>query len=722
MNRLYALEPSPTLTGAMADHTLSLSTSRLTSFTKVLAQKLGLQVDVDSTWKPTQEEAKWLNILSRELRHHFGRSLVVAGPEMPASVQVLALAMNKKLTNIGKTLHFISPVEAQPTEHLASLQTLTDEMKAGDVDLLLMMGGNPVYNAPSDVGFTEALQKVAHRVHLSLYEDETSSFCHWHLPEAHFLEHFSDGRASDGTLTLMQPLIEPLYGGKSAHSILNTLLGEPTTSDHETVQSYWKTTWLKDREKAWRRAVHDGLLAGSASLAETVSVKTNWTQQNWRDLGEPAKDSKTPGGWEVTFRADPTLWDGRFANNGWLQELPKPLTKLTWDNAALIAPKDAEHLGLQNGDMVTLVSDAGRIDVPIWITAGHAAKTISLFLGYGRHFQGHIGSGRGFDVQPIRSKEAPYATTIHPPQKTGKRVRLASTQIHHALDGRDLLRTSSLENFKKHPDFAQHSGHGTAAAASFYKPHESKTYAWGMTINLSACMGCNACVTACQSENNIPVVGKEEVLVGREMHWIRVDQYYEGTPEAPDTHHQPVMCMHCENAPCEPVCPVGATTHSEEGLNEMTYNRCIGTRYCANNCPYKVRRFNFFEYADKNTESLKLMHNPDVTVRNRGVMEKCTFCVQRINQARITAKKEDREIKDGEIVTACQSACPTEAIAFGNLKKSNSQVSKLKATSLNYGLLTELNTEPRVTYLAKLNNPNPTLKTSRLSKGQGISH
>jgi molybdopterin-containing oxidoreductase family iron-sulfur binding subunit len=593
-----------------------------------------------------------------------------------------------------------------------------------------MIGGNPVFTAPADIQFAEHLAKVKLRVHLSLYDDETSALCHWHIPAAHSLETWSDARAYDGTVTIVQPLIAPLYGGKSAHEVLAVFT--PTSrgrSSHDLVRDYWKSQKsTADFEKFWQIALHDGLIADTALPPKTVEIKATSIQQQATSnqhrassiqskrsedpdsSGQPATSHKQPASsLEIIFKPDPTIGDGRYANNGWLQELPKPLTKLTWDNAALISPATAERLGLSNEEMVELRYRERKVKAPIWIVPGHPNEAVTVHFGYGRARAGKIGTGIGFNAYALRTSDAPWfgpGLEIH---KTGERYQLASTQLHHNMENRHLVRAGTLAEYLEHPDFVHEMGHEPPRNMTLYPEHKYEGYAWGMVIDLNSCIGCNACTIACQAENNIPIVGKTEVANGREMHWIRVDRYYKGDLDHPETYHQPVPCMHCENAPCEVVCPVSATVHSDEGLNDMVYNRCVGTRYCANNCPYKVRRFNFYHYADYHTPSLKLLRNPDVTVRTRGVMEKCTYCVQRINAARIEAKKEDREIRDGEILTACQQVCPTQAIVFGDINDPNSRIAQLQASQLNYGLLTDLNTRPRTTYLARLKNPNPEL-------------
>ena len=742
MNRLYAIEATPSVTGAMADHRMALRPSEIPNFAAAVAAKIGLAVQ--STADP--ERFQWIDALVRDLQKHREASVVVAGDRQPPGVHALAHAMNQALDNVGKTVVYTDPIEANPVDQMASLRELVKDMESGAVRILLMLGGNPVYTAPVDLGFAEQLAKVPLRVHSGLYEDETSAYCHWHIPETHYLESWSDIRAYDGTATILQPLIAPLYSGKSFHEILAALLGRPGETAYDIVRNYWRGQKLAgDFEIGWRRAVHDGVVAGTTFPPKAVKLKapTNeWlarspspseTRHPTPGILKPKLETRNPkpetprrslgASLEISFQPDPTVFDGRFANNGWLQELPKPLTKLTWDNAALVSPKTAQRLGLsyrigarggEHGrvftDLVELRYEGRSLRAPAWIVPGHADDCVTVHLGYGRTRAGKVGNGTGFNAYGIRTANAPSYGTGAEIRKLGTQYTLACTQFHHSMEGRDLVRAATLEEYRKKPDFAQ-GEHHHEPEGSLYPGFKYEGYAWGMAIDVNACIGCNACVVACQAENNIAVVGKTEVTRGREMHWLRIDRYYKGSPENPETYHQPVPCMHCENAPCELVCPVGATSHSHEGLNDMVYNRCVGTRYCSNNCPYKVRRFNFFQYADFETPSLKPLRNPDVTVRSRGVMEKCTYCVQRINVAKIEAEKENRAVRDGEIVTACQAACPTEAIFFGDINNRDSVVAKAKADSLNYGLLTELNTKPRTTYLAKLKNPNPEIKS-----------
>jgi Fe-S-cluster-containing dehydrogenase component len=587
------------------------------------------------------------------------------------------------------------------------------------VEALVILGGNPVYDAPADFEFGPALVKAKLRVHSGLYYDETGELCHWHVNAAHFLEAWGDARAYDGTIGTIQPLIAPIYNGHSAHEIVAVLAGQATKSGHDLVRDFWKTQ-RPEKDKAfeafWETSLHDGLMAGTALPAISVALQPDFAK------GEPRVEIRdNPKQLEIVYCPDPAVFDGRFANNGWLQELPKPITKLTWDNAAMMSAATAQKLGVTTGGYVKLQLGNRETKAGVMIVPGHADDSVTLHLGYGRRRAGNVGTGPGFNANFIRTSAAPWIATGLRVEKTGDKYYFAVTQHQYAIDlqghpaeqesveafRRDLVRVATLEEFRKDPNFARLPEEEATKGLTIYPGFKYEGYSWGMAIDLNRCVGCNACVIACQSENNIPVVGKEQVMRGRAMHWIRVDTYFRGGLENPETYYQPVLCMHCENAPCEVVCPVGATTHSPEGLNEMTYNRCVGTRYCSNNCPYKVRRFNFLLFSDWKTPSLYGLRNPNVTVRSRGVMEKCTYCVQRINAAKIRSEEENRVVHDGEIVTACQSACPAEAIVFGNINDPNSRVAKLKAQSRNYSLLDDLNTRPRTTYLARVRNPNP---------------
>jgi len=700
MNRLYVVEPMPTPTGAKADHRLPLRAGDIEEFAWALATSLGVAKG------PTKGENgdiyKWVGGIARDLQSHKGACLVIPGEYQPPIVHALAHVMNASLGNTGKTVFYTDPVELNPVDQLASLQDLVKDLDAGAVDLLLILGGNPVFNAPVELGMRDRIQKAAMRVHLSLYDDETSVVCQWRLPEAHYLESWGDARAFDGTVTIQQPLIEPLYNGRSAYQILQMLTGTPDSSGYEIVKGYWAAEHKgSDFEAWWRRAVHDGVIAGTALPNRTPTIQG-------AAITEHAEPRRLGGKLEVIFRPDPSIYDGRFANNGWLQELPKPVTKLTWDNAAILSPATAHRLNVETGDMLQLTYQGRTLRAPAFLQPGHINGAVTLHLGYGRTRAGRAGTGHGFNPYGLRTSKGLWHDIGLEAQKTSGSYLFATTQNEHALDTRrHIIHKGLLEDYKKEPESVHEGAENPPRGLTIYPEWKYPGYAWGMAIDLNACTGCGACVLACQAENNIAVVGKDQVRRSRAMHWLRVDTYYNGDVNTPDIYNQPVPCMHCEDAPCELVCPVQATTHSAEGLNDMVYNRCVGTRYCANNCPYKVRRFNFYLFSDYETPSLKLLHNPDVTVRSRGVMEKCTYCVQRINAAKIEAEKQDRKVVDGEIQTACQASCPTEAIIFGDINDPESRVSKMKAGQRNYGLLQELNTRPRTTYLATLRNPNP---------------
>jgi molybdopterin-containing oxidoreductase family iron-sulfur binding subunit len=649
----------------------------------------------------------WLAAVAEDLRQHAGRSLVVAGEGQPPQVHAVAHALNTALGNAGSTVTYHAPAAARPVNQTAALGELARAMEAGAVETLLILGGNPAYTAPADMPFRQLVQGVPLSVHLSEYVDETSAVATWHVPQAHTLESWGDARAFDGTASLIQPLIAPLHGGLTAHEFLARAFGESAATGYDLVRAYWQEAdGGEDFESFWRAALHDGVISGSAPPAQTAALAAGWAEAAAAALGSAPR----PEGLELIFRADASVHDGRLANNAWLQELPRPITTLTWDNAALLAPATAERLGTTTGGIVELRFGGRALRVPALAVPGHAPETVTLHLGYGRTEAGRVGSGVGANAYALRLANAPWSASGVDVSVTGETQPLALVQNHHLLEGRDLLRHGTLAEFAEHPEFAAGTHHGLQA--SLYPEYAHTGQRWGMTIDLSTCTGCQACVIACQAENNIPVVGKEEVARGREMHWLRVDSYFSGEPANPQTFFQPVPCMHCEKAPCEPVCPVAATVHSSEGLNDMVYNRCVGTRYCSNNCPYKVRRFNFFDYPKEfvSDPQLKLLQNPDVSVRSRGVMEKCTYCVQRIRAAQSAATREGRPVGPNEVVTACQGACPADAIVFGDLNQPESVAAQRAADPRNYALLGELGSQPRTTYLAALRNPNPTLE------------
>jgi MoCo/4Fe-4S cofactor protein with predicted Tat translocation signal len=704
-NRLYVAETTPSSTGSIADHRLGLDSGSIEALAATVAARLGVDVDDVPAYDDTHG---WVDALVEDLRAHAGRSVVAAGAQQAGVVHALAHAINAKLGNIGSTVHLTAPIDATPTEHAASLRELAADMHAGKVSLLVVIGANPLYDAPAELDLAGAFDKVGTRVHVGSHEDETSQQSHWHVPQSHYLESWSDLRAYDGSVTIVQPLIRPLYPTRSAHEVLAVLAGNSGKPILDVIKDHWAADPLfasdTSFEATWQKALHDGLLPGTALPAITPRVRRLRLPAGTGVVLDPEE------GVELALRPDPYLGAGASANNGWLQETPRPVHKLTWDNAAIVSPATAERLGVTNEQVVTLGTAGGRVDAPIWIVPGQADGVITTHLGFGRTRGGRVANGVGFNAAAVRSADGAWATREATVVKTFERHALACTQDHQSIEGRDLVRLGDIDHYRSNPRFVfEDYREEFPEELSLYGEHDySAPNQWGMAIDLSACMGCNACAIACQSENNIPIVGKDEVLNAREMAWIRVDRYFSDLDD-PEILHQPVPCQQCENAPCEVVCPVTATVHSSEGLNDMVYNRCVGTRYCSNNCPYKVRRFNFLQYTDRETESLKMARNPDVSTRARGIMEKCTYCVQRLNAARVEAKVANGEGRVGgdAVQSACQQACPTGAISFGNLTDANSQVSRRKKSPLNYGILTDLNTKPRTSYLARVKNPNP---------------
>ncbi len=699
MNRLYAIESSMTSTGGKADHRLPLRYADIEVFGRNLANVLqggAATAGID--------HQSFVTAVAEDLKSHRGACAVIPGEHQSPAVHALAHVMNAALGNVGKTVVYTEPVEVQPVDQLQSLRSLVKDMRSGRVQMLLILGGNPVYNAPADFDFEDLVAKVPLSIHNSLHFNETSLHTTWHIPVSHFLEDWGDTRAFDGTTTIQQPLIAPLYDSHSHLELLDALLQPDGRTSYQIVRAYWseQSKAGKDFETWWRKSVHDGLIAGSALPPIQPTVNSAAVS------GLPPAHS--PQGIEVVFRADVYMHDGRYANNMWLQELPHPMTKLTWDNAIHMSPVTAERLHFKNQQNVRLTACERAVEGSIWISPGHPEDSITVELGYGRWRSGRAGNGAGFNAYAIRVSDAMWSADGAQLAPTGKTYPLASTQMHQFMEGRTLAISAPLAQYMAKPDFAQEASQEPPDYLTLYPHWYYYGYAWGMSIDLTACVNCNACVVACQAENNIAVVGKEQVLARRAMHWLRIDTYYGGDLRNPEAYYQPVPCQQCENAPCELVCPVQATNHSSDGLNDMIYNRCVGTRYCSNNCPYKVRRFNFLLFSDWTTESWKLQRNPDVTVRSRGVMEKCSYCVQRIREAEIHAQVENRYVRDGEIQTACQQVCPTQAIIFGDINNPNNRVAKLKAEKLNYALLAELNTRPRTTYLAELRNPNPMLQ------------
>jgi MoCo/4Fe-4S cofactor protein with predicted Tat translocation signal len=744
MNRLYAVEGVYSLTGAMADHRLRLQSRQIAPFVAALAARLGLPGAAPPTIPGL--DARWVDALAKDLLANRGKSLIVAGDRQPPAVHAAVCALNAHLGNTGQTVSYYETKDAA-LPSVSSLTSLVSAMKGGGVQTLVILGGNPVFDAPADLDFASAMAKVPHTIALGHAVDETSSRAEWHIPRAHYLESWGDARAVGGTLSVVQPLILPLFGGRTAVDVLGLMVSDKDRPGYDIVRETWKPILGDaDFEKKWNRVLHDGLLAGSELPEVTPSLAgqplAELARSSTGDARPSTLDPRT-GGLEIVFLPSPSLHDGRYANDGWLQELPDPITKLTWDNPALVSAKTAETLGVTiegrpgavSGDMVRLDYAGRSLELPVWILPGMADGVVALTLGYGRQNAGRVGSGVGFNAFAIRTSQAPGVDVGARLTKLGRKYPLSATQDHGSMEGRPIVRESTLSELQSKSgsgaaqgEAATSKGHYPAAAGVFeegpehfslWKEHTYDTgHQWGMTIDLNACIGCNACMTACQSENNVPVVGKVQVAKGREMHWLRVDRYFTGEPSGnPEVVFQPIPCMQCEDAPCEQVCPVAATVHDAQGLNVMVYNRCIGTRYCSNNCPYKVRRFNFFNFTKDTPSILKLAMNPDVTVRARGVMEKCTYCVQRINRVKIDAKIAGRAIRDGDVKTACQQACPASAIEFGDIRDRSSRVAKAKADPRNYALLDELNTRPRTTYLAKVRNPNPDLSGVKTDAG-----
>jgi molybdopterin-containing oxidoreductase family iron-sulfur binding subunit len=733
LNRLYAVESSTTTTGMKAEHRLGLRASEVPAFAGELAKALGAGgVDVPSyAW--TDEQKKFLAALAKDLKANAGKSVVIPGLYQDVSVYTLALSINQALGNVGKTVSIASePVNPYPSKsQLMDLKALVADLNAGKVDWLVTLNANPIYDAPADLEFASAFEKANTTAHLGSHMDETGQVAQWHIPAAHYLESWSDARAYDGTVSIIQPMIDPLYGGKSAHDVFQALLNEPMLSAYEAVRETWKPVIKGDFEAGWRKALHAGWIEG------TVFDKGAKSSADVAVHGQvPTPASKDA--FEIIFRPDPNVYDGRWSNVGWLQELPKPISNLSWDNAALVSGATLTKNGWEEDDIIEITVAGRKVNAPVIVVPGHPDNSITVYLGYGREFAGRVGSAAGFNAYLIRTAASPFYATGSVKKIDGK-WGTAITKSHFrddrsarfSVDGQDhsktndsleadeaigergIIRYATLDEYKKNPNFA-FEGPGrekTDKANSMFPNWEyNEANAWGMSIDMASCTGCNACIVSCYAENNIAVVGKQQVRIGRNMQWLRIDAYFEGDLAAPRAHFQPMACQHCENAPCEQVCPVGATVHTPEGLNTMVYNRCVGTRYCSNNCPYKVRRYNFLLFSDFETESLKLSRNPDVSVRSRGVMEKCSYCVQRISAAKIEADKGNRTIADGEIETACQQACPASAITFGNINDKGSRVAKLKSDERSYQVLADLNTRPRTTYMAAVLNPNTELE------------
>ena len=758
MNRMYVVETGATVTGFKAEHRLALKPSELVAFATALAGGgTGL----------SGEQQAFATSLLKDLKASAGKCVVIPGEQAPAAVHAAAYQLNAALGAVGKTVVYTDTVNPMPSEQVADLKSLIADMNAGKVQWLVMLGVNPIYAAPVDLEFAAAFAKVANTVHLGSHVDETAAVSVWHVNKAHYLESWSDARAYDGTISIIQPMIAPMYGGHSAHDVLQSLLDNPQATAYDAVVANAKTYIKGDFATGWRKALHDGWVDGTAFTGASKTPSAAGAQSHGSVSSVVMASTQPAGSLEISFKSDPSLYDGRFANVGWLQELPKQITNLSWDNAALMSFRTMESMKLEQSDAVEIDVNGRKVIAPVLMVPGHADGAVTVHLGFGRGPEaGRAGAAVGFNSYLLRTSDAPYSTVGKVSKADGMIYDLCVTKVnstehrgafaqqdlnkkeydttgeysmpgHEAME-RAIIRYATLEEVKKNPNFA-HENEGDVPGALInkvgYGPEgESPTHGesffpdawrydhmetigdkpvlqnrWGMAIDMNSCIGCNACIVSCYAENNIPVVGRSQVKIGRNMQWLRIDTYFEGDLHAPRAHFQPMACQHCENAGCEQVCPVGATVHTPEGLNTMVYNRCVGTRYCSNNCVYKVRRFNYLLYSDYDTESLKFSRNPDVTVRSRGVMEKCSYCVQRIEAAKIEADKENRAIRDGEIVTACQQACPASAITFGNLNDPNSAVSKHKATERDYQVLADLNFRPRTTYTAGVINPNPEL-------------
>ncbi|MGF6308834.1 MoCo/4Fe-4S cofactor protein with predicted Tat translocation signal [Bradyrhizobium sp. i1.8.4] len=674
-NRLFMAECAPTATGAVAGNRLIADASRMPVLAEALANALG--VSGAATGELAERERDWIKRVTNACDKARGKSLVVAGAVGGEAAAIWSARINDALGNAGRTLKFTDPI-AGPAG-AGTLAELVSDTNAGQVHSVIVIDCNAAYSSPGELKAAEALQRVRTSLHLGLQRDETGAICEWQLPLAHALESWSDARAVDGTATIIQPLIAPFYDVRTVHQILAMLLGEIDPTSDAAVRATWQAAFGDAFSTRWKQALNDGFIEGAAAFVDAKPV-------SGAVAAPPMLDEI-----DVVFRPDPTVWDGQFANIGWLQELPKPLTTVTWSNVVAIAPHLAKRIAVANGDHVEVGIGDRSVTGPVWIMPGQAGNTVALYLGYGRTRAGRVGDGLGYDAYHVRPPDRPWLAKGSL-RKIGGSEALAVTQLHHRMEGFDFVRELTPGEAAKPASSEQ---------ASFYSKWASSENAWGMVIDLDACIGCNACVAACTAENNVPVVGADQVKVGREMHWLRIARYYDGSIEEPRSFFQPVPCMHCEDAPCEMGCPVHATTHSPEGLNQMVYNRCIGTRTCSSYCPYKVRRFNFFDYRAPVESPTQAAHNPEVTVRSRGVMEKCTYCVQRIEAAHVAADKESRPLCDGEVVTACQQACPTKAIVFGDIKDPNSEVARLKRDGRHYVLLEELGTRPRTTYLAR---------------------
>ena len=748
MNRLYAFESGMSLTGSNADHRVSVRSGDIAAAVARLEELVSSAIESGNPDAADGENVsaadkteRVLAALADDLVQHRGETVLMAGPQQPPEVHARIHRLNAILSNQDSTVNYTIDPNAADVEDATDFPKLLERMEAGEVETLLVLECNPCYGNSNAKRFKAALENVRFSVHGGVYRDETAGGCRWHVPAAHFLESWGDTRTWDGTATIAQPLIAPLFGGRTTSELLSLFTRTGLMPSDQLVRKAFMS-WASESfrppretvrirtEAEWRKAVHDGFLEESSFANRDVTLADDLNQRLPVGKLTSAELPTTKDQLEIVISLDASVHDGQFGNNGWLQETPDPMTKLTWDNAAVMGPATAEALGVAHEDIVRIQADGGSIALPAFVLPGIAANSVHLTTGYGRTSAGHVGGSDadevapvGVDVSPLQRNDESIIRNAVRIQPTGEQHKLATTQDHFAIDAvgfeaignrlGELIRTGTLEEYEEHPDFAAHRGPHHPPLESPWEEQQYDGHAWGMAVDLNRCIGCNACTVACQSENNVPIVGQDQVLAGREMSWLRIDRYFAGNPDDPEVAHQPVACHHCENAPCEQVCPVAATVHSDEGLNDMVYNRCVGTRYCANNCPYKVRRFNFFDYnaplAEPENVLQKMILNPEVTVRSRGVMEKCTYCVQRIQDTKIDAKNGRRSIEDGEIVTACQEACPAQAIVFGDLNDKDCAVAKAHADDRSYGMLAELNTKPRTKYLARIRNPHPWL-------------
>ncbi|HKK46320.1 MAG TPA: TAT-variant-translocated molybdopterin oxidoreductase [Balneolaceae bacterium] len=745
MNRFYAVESTFTLTGSNADNRLRIKSGEVELFLYALAAELSKSVNGLSAFNGYTNkfsDHEWIPVVAKELLENRGESILTVGRDHKPALHATAAVMNAALGNDGETVKYLDVPHIDDQNNNEAFAQLVDDLNNGDVDAVVMVGNNPAFTAPADLKFGDALSNADQVIHLAQYYNETSKLANWHINRAHFLEAWGDGYSYSGTRSVIQPQIEPLFSGVSEVEFLYTVLNGEQAKGYDLVQDTWKKYYPTNFKNQWEQTLNDGLAGGNQFSTASVNISRSFNSSASKFL----KDAKpVPEGLELVIRADSTIFDGRYGNNGWLQELPKPMTKITWDNVALMSKKTADKLGVKQAglgqakvELVKITVDGTEITLPAWVQPGHADDSITITVGYGREGVGRVANKTGEDTYPVRTTSHMHFAEDISFEKTDEDYVVACTQDHNTMEGRSLLRYATMEKYREDPHFATYEGaygselpgmefakeHGKDRPQSIFNPIDEEEYPdyqpqWGMAIDLNACIGCGTCTIACQAENNIPVVGKREVSRGREMHWVRTDRYFDGDVNDPKALHQPVPCMQCELAPCEQVCPVAATTHSDDGMNQMTYNRCIGTRYCMNNCPYKVRRFNFFNFSQEfltsgsDPEIVQMAMNPEVTIRFRGVMEKCTYCVQRVNRAKIytdiNTNGKTQKPADGTVKTACQQACPADAIFFGDLTDPESKVVQVKKDNRSYILLEELDTRPRTSYLAQLRNPNPQL-------------